>query len=87
MPGRAEPAKQGLPSGSWNLEEILFYCQRQRVQVCVERILPPLSLLSVFLVASTIGRSQALKNAALWGTDQGKEGRHWVGLGRAAEGE
>lgn len=58
MPGRAEPAKQGLPSGSWNLEEILFYCQRQRVQVCVERILPPLSLLSVFLVASTIGQSQ-----------------------------
>lgn len=33
------------------------------------------------------GRSQALKNAALRGTEQGKEGRHWAGLGRAAEGE
>jgi len=68
MPGRAESAKQGSPSGSWNLEEILFYCQRQRVQVRVERILPPLSLLSDFLVASIIGQSQA--EARNWGSPE-----------------
>lgn len=98
MPGRAEPAKQGLPSGSWNLEEILFYCQRQSPGVCRENT--PTSVFAFSFLGGIYhwpkpGRSQALRQSrkscpprvSLQGTEQGKEGRHWVGLGRAAEGE
>ena len=98
MPGRAEAAKQGSPSGSWNLEEILFYCQRQSPGACGENT--PTSLFAFRFLGGIYhwpkpGRSQALRESrkccpprvSLWHTEHGKEGRHWVGLGRVAKGE